>query len=499
MTTVGEAPVMQQKIGRYDILTRLSVGGMAEIFLGVIGGRGGFRKFVTVKRILPSLQEEDEFVRMFLDEARITAALSHANIAQVFDLGEDGDDLFIAMEYIPGQDLRRTVKAAGKLGRPIPMGFSCAVMRDVSLALNHAHQFTEPSGAPYSVIHRDVSPKNVMVSYGGHVKVIDFGIAKAKSRLGHTLAGQVKGSVSYLSPEQVAGRELDGRSDIFAVGVILYELLTGVRPFMRDDDQRTMEAIATETPPAPQAVNPQIPAALSEAIQRAMARDPTERFETAKEMARTLEAVCPVPLFDEDERAAFMRDLFEDAIARTRMLLDRVQASGPGIEEAPHGLAATPSGVSILPPPPILEPAEGTEVTRASKPPIVPLVLVVDDMRTMRLVIERDLGRANFRVVTCASAAEAMAALERERPDAIILDVVMPDMDGFELCRRLREHPVSRNVPILFLSGACSLEERVQGLTVGADDFIRKPHEAAELAARIRLHLHRTSAGTATK
>src|SRR5512140_684997 len=229
-----------RRIGKYEIVTRLSVGGMAELFLAFFAGPGGFRKYVALKQILPDVAKDQDFVKMFLDEARITAAFSHANVGSVFDLGQEGQELYLAMEFISGQNLQQILKAAYAARQPLPIGFAATVARDACLGLHYAHTFVDRAGTPSPVIHRDVSPKNVMVSYAGEVKVIDFGIAKAKNRLGKTQIGIVKGTRGYMSPEQVKGAPLDGRSDLFCMGVILYEMLTGEKLFATQSDAAVM-------------------------------------------------------------------------------------------------------------------------------------------------------------------------------------------------------------------------------------------------------------------
>ncbi|MHB8879329.1 MAG: serine/threonine protein kinase, partial [Myxococcaceae bacterium] len=239
------------RIGKYEILTQLSVGGMAELFLGFTAGPGGFRKYVVVKRILPDVRANEQFVKMFLDEARITAAFNHPNIAQVFDLGEEEDGLYLAMEFISGQNLNQVTRACATRRAVLPIAFSVAVARDVCSALHYAHHFTDPAGRAFPVIHRDVAQKNVMVTYEGVVKLLDFGIAKAKGSLGRTTAGMVKGTTGYMSPEQVRGDEIDGRSDVFSVGVMLHELITGRRLFAADTELEEMKLILDAPIPRP--------------------------------------------------------------------------------------------------------------------------------------------------------------------------------------------------------------------------------------------------------
>ncbi len=319
----SDDPDRGRRIGKYEILTRLSIGGMAELFLAYTSGPGGFRKFVAVKQILPDIKKDDQFVQMFLDEARITAAFSHANIGQVFDLGEEGGELYLAMEFLPGQNLEQVAKAATRQGYPLPLGFVGRVIRDTCLGLHYAHHFTDPSGRPAVVVHRDVSPKNVMLTYDGVVKVIDFGIAKARGRLGRTQVGTVKGTSGYMSPEQVRGvATLDGRSDLFSVGVMLYELLCGQRLFTGPHEAAVMIQIVEADIPSPRSINPDVPEALEAVVMRALARDVSQRFANCREMARAIEAALGAELFDEDGVTAVMGDLFADKRQKTRTLLE---------------------------------------------------------------------------------------------------------------------------------------------------------------------------------
>lgn len=311
-----------QKVGKYEILTRLSVGGMAELFLAFTAGPGGFRKFVALKTILPDIKKDESFVKMFLDEARITAALSHANIGQVYDLGIEAGELYLAMEFISGLNLEQVQKTLAKKGEKMPLGFACAAIRDSAMALHYAHNFVDPAGKPSPVVHRDVSPKNVMVTYQGAVKVIDFGIAKAKGRLNRTQVGMVKGTSGYMSPEQVRGQPLDGRSDLFSVGVMLFEFLTGQRLFNLPSDAAMMMAIADANIPDPRSINPEIPKPLADVVMKALAREKEERFATGKELAKAVEAAASKLLFDEEQNAEFIQKLFAEKMEKTRQLLE---------------------------------------------------------------------------------------------------------------------------------------------------------------------------------
>ncbi|MCC6335597.1 MAG: protein kinase [Myxococcales bacterium] len=328
---------MSQRIGKYDVLAQLTSGGMAELCLGCTAGPGGFRKYVVLKRILPDAANDEVFVQMFLDEARITAAFSHANIAQVFDLGEDRKSgLYVAMEFIPGQNLNEVVEACARQAAVLPLGFSVAVVHDCALALHYAHTFKLPTGEPSPVIHRDVAQKNVMVTYEGQVKLLDFGIAKAKNALSRTKAGTVKGTAGYMSPEQVRGEVVDARSDVFSLGVVLWEMVTGRRLFAADTELEELRLILSGPIEPPDQVEPSVPEPLGRVAMRALERDKHKRFASARDFARALATECGDLLFDVDERAAFMKDRFASKMESTRKLFEAAAAtvSEAEVEEA---------------------------------------------------------------------------------------------------------------------------------------------------------------------
>jgi serine/threonine protein kinase, bacterial len=346
----ADDPDRGRRISKYEILTRLSVGGMAELFLAFTSGPGGFRKFVALKQILPDVKT-DEFVKMFLDEARITAAFSHANIGQVFDLGEEDGELYLAMEFLAGQNLEQLMKAAAKRDAPLPPGFAARVIRDICLGLHYAHHFVDPSGRSVAVVHRDMSPRNAMVTYDGGVKVIDFGIAKAKGRLGRTAVGMVKGTGGYMSPEQVRGHELDGRSDLFSAGVLLHEMLCGQRLFNAPGDAAMMMAIVEGEIPPPRSINPAVPEALEAVVMKALTRDKSKRFATGREFAKAIEAAMGPELFDEEKMAGLMEELFEEKRQKTRALLEYASRDDARISEAAGALQDDPGTSQVKRPP----------------------------------------------------------------------------------------------------------------------------------------------------
>src|SRR5438874_10274210 len=272
------------QFGKYLLLDRIAVGGMAEVFAAKAFGAEGFQRILAIKKILPTLGEDPEFVSMFVDEARIAVQLSHANIVQVLELGKHDETLFIAMEYVSGRDLRQLLDRYRRRGQPLPIPQACAIGARVCEALDYAHRKRDATGRPLGIVHRDVSPQNVLVSFDGEVKLIDFGIAKAESRLQKTQAGILKGKFSYMSPEQVKGQPIDGRSDIFAAGILLWELICGEKLFTGDSDFAILEKVRTGLVPAPRSVTRTCPEGLEKVILKALSTEPTQRYQTASEL-----------------------------------------------------------------------------------------------------------------------------------------------------------------------------------------------------------------------
>ena len=293
---------MTERIGRYEVLRRVAAGGMAEVLLARQVGPHGFQRVVAVKRVLPEHAADAEFVASFLDEARISARLQHPNVVQVLDFGEDAGSLFLAMEYVAGENCLSLMRTARDRGERIPPEIAALIAIGACDGLQHAHTLQTLDGKPLRLVHRDISPSNVMVGYDGVVKVLDFGVARSEDRATRTGTGELKGKMPYVSPEQVRGERLDARHDLWSLGVMLHELCTGQRLFARPSGAETLQAVAQAPIPSPSEANPDIPRALSEAILRALARDRDARFESAKEMREALEpCVGPEALRDPRE------------------------------------------------------------------------------------------------------------------------------------------------------------------------------------------------------
>ncbi|HXJ21595.1 MAG TPA: serine/threonine-protein kinase [Polyangia bacterium] len=274
---------------RYRITERVAAGGMAEVFRGVAESMRGFKKNIAIKRILPSLTKNKKFVAMFLDEARLSLSLQHANIVQVFDIGHSEDTYFIVMEYVDGVDLKGILDWRRRINKRVPVAHSLYVIMEICKGLSYAHELRNPENdAPLGIVHRDVSPPNVLLSKQGEVKVVDFGLAKATSQVEVTDPGVVKGKMSYLSPEAARGEEVDHRADIFAVGILLYEMLTGKRLFYGETDYQTVELVRNAKIPPLRPQNPQVEPELEDVVRKALAKRKEDRFQSATDMQDAL-------------------------------------------------------------------------------------------------------------------------------------------------------------------------------------------------------------------
>ena len=278
------------RLGRYELLIPVAYGGMARVWAARLHGQRGFSKTVAIKTILPHLAHNPEFERMFLDEARIASGVHHPNVIEIYELGEEGHVLYLVMEWVNGDSLMHVLRAGGKTPIPIDPRISARLVADACAGLHAAHELTDDDGRLLNVVHRDVSPHNILVSLEGTVKVVDFGVAKALGQSHQaTTAGQVKGKVAYMAPEQIGGTEFDRRADIFGMGCVLYEAVTGLQPFRGGNDPQVMQAVLRGTYPPPSSIVKDFPAELAGVIDCALAPEPRARFATAERMRVALE------------------------------------------------------------------------------------------------------------------------------------------------------------------------------------------------------------------
>jgi eukaryotic-like serine/threonine-protein kinase len=358
-------------LGRYRVVDEIGIGGMASVHLARMDGPGGFQKWVAIKKIHPHLVEDESFVQMFLDEARVAARISHPNVATVFDLGKHDDTYWIAMEYLHGEPLREVMRRTEELGTAMPPEIACRVIADAAEGLHAAHELLGKNGEKLGLVHRDVTPHNLFVTYDGVTKVVDFGIAKFSSRMSHTRAGTLKGKLAYMSPEQVHGEGIDRRTDIFALGVVLWELTTGQRLFRMESDLDTLAKVQECNVPRPSTLIRGYPVDLEKIVMKALAKNRGERFRTARELSRALQSLLMRRglFIASDEVAAYTQSIFSERIQKreahlrwaaevtqtinvdqllSKPKIDReytnseVQAAGPGAKPMPAAGAPPP-------------------------------------------------------------------------------------------------------------------------------------------------------------
>jgi serine/threonine-protein kinase len=281
-----------RSLGRYQIIKHLASGGMAQVLLARATGIEGFERYVVIKQIHVERARDPNVVKMFLDEARLAASLHHANIVQVHDIGQDKGDYFFAMEYLHGEDLRSLLTKLSQAGKTLPLEHVITIISSAAAALHHAHEQRGSDRQPLGLVHRDVSPANIFVCYDGTVKVVDFGIAKAAHRSTETHSGTLKGKISYMAPEQCMGQDVDRRSDVFALGIVLYELYTVRRLFKASSEYLTMTSIVSGNIPKPSLHRPEIPAELETIMMKALAHAPSERYQSADEMRVALDRLA---------------------------------------------------------------------------------------------------------------------------------------------------------------------------------------------------------------
>jgi serine/threonine protein kinase len=304
--------------GKYILLERINVGGMAEVFLAKAYGGEGFERLLAIKKILPTMVEDDEFITMFLDEAKISVQLNHPNVVQIHELGMQEEQYYIAMDYVAGRDLRTLLERYRRRKETMPLQQAAYLAKCMAEGLDYAHKKKDARGMDLNIVHRDVSPQNILVSYEGEVKIIDFGIAKAANRAQKTQAGILKGKFGYMSPEQVRGLPIDRRSDIFALGVVMYEMMTGEKLFQGESDFSTLEKVRNAEVPSPRKFNTGMPPGLEKVLYKVLAREVEDRYQWGSELAEDLTPFLGTPgaQYGQERLSMFMRDAFAEEVLR---------------------------------------------------------------------------------------------------------------------------------------------------------------------------------------
>ena len=311
-----------KQFGKYQLLDKIASGGMAELFRAKLTGVQGFEKLIAVKKILPNLSREANLVKAFIDEAKLAALLHHENIIQIYDFGSMDDQYFIAMEYLFGKDLRTITRTAGSKELALGMENILYIVSRICAGLDYSHHLRDLQGKPLNIIHRDINPQNILITYEGQVKIIDFGIAKAASHNTQTRENLIKGKLAYMSPEQANGQKIDHRSDIFSTGIILYELLAARRMFS-GETMHVLSLVREAQYDPPEEVIPDLPSKLNAILSRALAKDPDERYQSAGEMLADIEEF----MFERSLRpntrsfAGYIKELFEEEHAEEELAL----------------------------------------------------------------------------------------------------------------------------------------------------------------------------------
>lgn len=318
-----------RRFGKYEVLCRLAIGGMAEIFLGFARSGPYVGRPVVIKRILNEQREDSNALQMLLDEAKLTATLAHPNVAQVMDLETDDDEVLLVIEFITGANLEEIVEAYTARQEAVPLGFAITVIREAAQGLGHAHTHKSARGELVPIIHRDVTPRNVMVDFEGATKVLDFGIARAKGSERRTQAGMVRGTTAYMSPEQAVGKELDPRTDLFSLGTIFHELLTGQRLFYKGNPGQEMAAVYEGEIPVPSKVNRRVPKALDTVVMRLLERNLDRRYQGAVDFIRDLSLAAGSTAWPKERCAELVRERFAPRRSDIDKLLVRIPNKAP--------------------------------------------------------------------------------------------------------------------------------------------------------------------------
>jgi serine/threonine protein kinase len=428
-------PAIPERLGQYQILRRLAFGGMAEVFLAKLKGADGFAKDVVIKRVLPQHSENVEFVSMFRDEARITSQLFHGNIVQVIEFGVAEGHHYLVLEYVNGPSLSRTLAALQRASLRLSIVEAAHIASEVARALDYAHRKRGADGTPLQVVHRDVTPSNILLSREGEVKLADFGIARARARLATTATerGVLKGKLAYMAPETIRLGTVNAATDLFALGAVLYGMLVGTPAFRADNEAETVFRILEGTLPAPSQANPEVPPELDALVATLLSQDPAERPERALHVADALARLVP------------SRESPAELLAKT---LTTLQPKDPG--EVPTAVTSTSSR----------------------------RLLIVHESKTVRAVLRARL-ESQYGVTEASSAEEALEQVREEPPP----DVVLCQRSGLAVYGKIRDDESRSHVAFVVLSSEDTPEVRAEAEAQGARAVVTQSLSAAKLLA----------------
>ena len=377
----------RQRVDRYELVGELASGGMATVFLARLTGVGGFQRFVAMKRLHPHLANEKEFVEMFLDEARIAARIHHTNVVPILEVGASPVGYYLVMEYIEGDTLARLLARASQRGGRLPVPIALRIALDTLNGLHAAHELRDDAGSSINLVHRDVSPQNVLVGVDGIARITDFGVARAASRLTATRVGQLKGKIAYMAPEQAAGEEsLDRRADVFAAGIVIWEELAAKRLFKAENEAATLSRVMTEPVPPLSVIVPGLSVQLSNVVMRALDRDPNRRFSTCAQFGDALEAAATgkEQIATPREVAAYVSEVLGEEVSAQREAVRAWIARSEPSQAGPLPTGSSPSSsVSAA----AMSLSDGTQTASFSQAPVTPRRRVASVLLVVLLLI----------------------------------------------------------------------------------------------------------------
>jgi len=404
--------------GKYYLVDKIATGGMAEIFKAKSYSHAGFEKLLVIKRILQHHSENEDFVKMFIDEAKISVQLQHPNIVHIYDFGKLHSNCYIAMECVDGKDVKQILRKLAERRKYLPEEYAVFIAHDALAGLDYAHKKTNLQGAPQNIVHRDMSPSNLLVSYEGDVKVADFGIAKAEHRAYDTKDGVLKGKFEYMSPEQARGKANHGSTDVFSTGIILWEMLTGRRMFKTDNDLATLEKIKSGGYPPPSVLNPHISTRLDEIVMKALAVDRADRYPSALAFENALAAyLAPnTPSAVKRSLSDFLQELFAEERAQEKLNLEQGSEIAIDLFNRPEDLALEPDWQEDLN-------TAGPTLHQAPVPPkpnplIVPLILALIGVAALGLWMQ--MGKKSADEPTIVQPVSASVHFQVEPVDAFV-------------------------------------------------------------------------------
>jgi TonB family protein len=420
--------------GQYELIEPIATGGMAEVYRARMRGVEGFQKIVAIKRILPHLTDNHEFLTMFVDEAKLAAQLQHPNIVHIYDLGKIERSYYIAMEYIDGRDLRSILRTLEEKQARLPLGLAMFITSRLAAGLDYAHHKHDLQGTAMALVHRDVSPQNVLISYDGDIKLCDFGIAKAASKASHTRSGALKGKLQYMSPEQAWGKDIDSRSDIFSVGLVLYEMLAGRKGFAGDSELSILEQVRSPRLIPPRELDPAIPPEVERVVMKALKENPEDRYQTAAELASDLGNILQVirPTPGAAELGAFLSELVghERPVSATAVPAPRPAVTPPPRQAAPP--VTQPPKPRPAPQPP------GADHVRLETPP------VLTAPRQSRVGLIATIG-----VIALAAVAGILFVTKSRRAGQGAAPEATPAPETVEMAREVAEQEVAKQTQAL--------------------------------------------------